>query len=231
MLQPRGTVLTGLALGASVMYFLDPDRGRARRARMRDQLTHAVRVSGDALGATGRDVAHRTTGAAARVRGMLHHDAVDDDVLVERVRAQIGRAVSHPRAIQVHAEKGLVTLTGPVLTAEIPRLVRATERVRGVREVIAALEQHDEPGNVPALQGETARASRRRRESSAGPRERTATARLMTGTSGLAAASVDVSRRHPAGILLALAGIGLLARATSGRGRRRRTDETQELRA
>jgi hypothetical protein len=34
--------LTWLGLGAGLMYYLDPDRGRARRARVRERLTRAL---------------------------------------------------------------------------------------------------------------------------------------------------------------------------------------------
>jgi hypothetical protein len=201
-------MLTALALGAGLMFLLDPDRGRARRARVRDRLAHAARAGRGALGATGRDVAHRTAGAAARLKGRLHHEPVDDEVLVERVRAHLGRAVSHPRAIQVTAEKGVVTLTGPILTAEVPRLVRAAERTGGVREVICALEEHDDPGKVPALQG--GGRSRRTRGAMLPPSPAT---RLAAGVAGVALAGAGATRRGAAGALLALAGLGLIARA------------------
>ena len=56
-----------------------------------------------------------------------------DDVLVERVRAQLGRLVSHPHAIDVEAVNGRVTLRGPILQAEVNRLLRASGRVRAAR--------------------------------------------------------------------------------------------------
>jgi hypothetical protein len=36
--------LVTFGLGALTMYLLDPEHGRTRRARMREQLTHAKRV-------------------------------------------------------------------------------------------------------------------------------------------------------------------------------------------
>jgi hypothetical protein len=69
------------------------------------------------------------------------------------VRAQLGRFVSHPHAIEVAVSDGIVALRGPILMAEVPRLIAAIERVRGVREVVDALDAHAEAGDVPALQG------------------------------------------------------------------------------
>jgi hypothetical protein len=153
MQRERGAVLTGLGLGIALMYFLDPDRGRRRRALVRDKVARAANVSADTLGARGRDLAHRTAGTVSQVRGAWRRDQVDDVVLVERVRAELGRLVSHPRTIDVEASNGRVTLHGPVLQTELNHLLRAVERVRGVREVVNELEPHAQPGNVPSLQG------------------------------------------------------------------------------
>jgi hypothetical protein len=152
MLQGRGAVLTALGIGAGLMYLLDPERGRRRRALIRDQIAHGTTFSGRALRAARHDVTNRATGMAARVRGTLSRGAVDDAILVERVRAQLGRWVSHPRAIDVESREGVVTLRGPILQSEVPTLLSAVGRVRGVRDVVSALEEHTEPGDVPALQ-------------------------------------------------------------------------------
>ena len=84
-----------------------------------------------------------------------------DSVLVDRVRAKLGRVVSHPKAIQVSAQGGRVTLSGPILTAEVPELLACVNRLNGVNEVINQLEPHDEPGNHPALQGGRERSGER----------------------------------------------------------------------
>jgi hypothetical protein len=130
--------------------------------------------------------------------------ACGDDVVVERVRATLGRAVSHPRAIDVRVADGVVTLRGPIIQDEVSRLLRAVERVRGVREVVAELEEHEQAGNVPALQGGR-RVSQREWSST----------RLLTGTTGIALAGYGASRRDAAGALLAAAGAGLVARAAT----------------
>jgi osmotically-inducible protein OsmY len=153
-MRSRGALLTGLGIGTGLMFFLDPARGRRRRALVRDKTTHWARVCADTFGAKRRDAEHRATGLAARVRSALNRaERVDDDVLVDRVRAQLGRMVSHPRAIDVGAVDGVVRLSGQILRAETDDLVRAIERIPGVRQVVPQLEQHDDAGNVPSLQG------------------------------------------------------------------------------
>ncbi len=152
LLQKRGALLTGLGAGVGLMYFLDPERGRRRRAIIRDRIVHSAHASAGAMGATGRDLSHRAKGTASRMLATFRHESVDDVVVVERVRAQLGRLVSHPRAIEVDAVDGIVTLRGPVLRAEVPRLVSGVRRIRGVRDVVNRTEEHSEPGRVPALQ-------------------------------------------------------------------------------
>lgn len=193
MLQHRTSLVTGLGVGAGLMYFLDPDRGRRRRALVRDQVVHSAHVGRDAVGATRRDVAHRAAGMMARMRGAVQGRPVDDVVLTDRVRAQLGRFVSHPHAIDVAVSDGIVALRGPVLQAEVPRLIAAIERVRGVREVVDALEAHAEAGDVPGLQGGGPAPG-----TLAGIRQRawSPTTRLLVGTA-------------------AATGFGLLARAAS----------------
>jgi uncharacterized membrane protein len=220
-MQDRGAVLTGLGLGVGLMYFLDPERGRRRRALARDRLTHAARVGGDAVGATGRDVAHRTSGAGARLRRLVNRDSrADDRVLVERVRAQLGRLVSHPHAIRVDASDGIVTLRGPILEAEVPRLLSAVERIRGVRSVTSELEGHKQAGNVPALQGGSTPAGL---QLDIMQREWSPTTRLLAGTTGIALTGYGAARGDIPGAVLAAAGVGLTARAATNAELRRLT--------
>jgi hypothetical protein len=78
---------------------------------------------------------------------------VDDETLVERVRARLGRACSHPHAIDVYARDGEVTLRGPILAEEVDQVIAAARRVRGVRAVINELTPHRSADGVPSLQG------------------------------------------------------------------------------
>lgn len=212
MQQARGAVITGLGLGAGLMFFLDPERGRRRRALVRDRMVHAARVGTDAVSATRRDVAHRAAGAAARLRGARDAAPVDDTVLVERVRARLGRVVSHPRALHVESAAGVVTLRGPILTAEVGRLLREVKRVRGVVEVIDALDARDEAGDLPALQGNGAAPAPRWEIAQ---RHWSPTTRLLVGAAGTALAGYGSMRRDVAGAALAATGVGLLARAAT----------------
>jgi BON domain len=156
MVMPHGreAFLTGLCIGAGVMFLLDPQGGGRRRALLRDQLAKSAHKGADAFDATRRDVSNRAAGTAARVRGMFRRRAVDDRILADRVRSQLGHVVSHPRALVVTVDGGRVTLGGPILQEEVPDLLTAIRRVPGVQEVVTELDVHPDAAGVPALQGE-----------------------------------------------------------------------------
>jgi hypothetical protein len=146
--------LTGAGLGAAAMYLMDPSRGRRRRARLGEVASHVSHRALDIAGMTARDVRHRLSGAAARTLDRLVEEAVPaNDVLVERVRARLGRLVSHPGAIDVVASSGTVTLTGPVFEAEVDQLIEGVAAVAGVATVENKLEPHRDAAHVSALQG------------------------------------------------------------------------------
>jgi uncharacterized membrane protein/osmotically-inducible protein OsmY len=212
MLQDRGALLTGVGVGAGLMYFLDPERGRRRRALVRDQMAHVARTTRDAAGATSRDVAHRTSGTVARVRGTFSQGPIDDHVLVERVRTRLGRVISHPHAIDVLAADGVVTMRGPILQHEVKRLLKAVKSVAGVREVINELQEHKEPGNIPSLQGGSTPPKWR---PDILQRSWSPATRVMAGGGGMALAGYGLARRTLPGALLAAAGVALVARAAT----------------
>jgi hypothetical protein len=62
------TVLGGLALGAGLMYMLDPERGRRRRALLRDKLVSACNRSARATGAKARHLSNRAKGLMHETR-------------------------------------------------------------------------------------------------------------------------------------------------------------------
>lgn len=152
-------LLGGLGLGALIMYLGDPQAGRRRRARIRDQYAHAARKVQEGADVVLRDASHRASGLAASARTWMGHlgEATDDAVLVERVRAALGRATSHPRVIDVEADQGHVTLKGMALAEEARAIVECARKVRGVKAVDNRLSVHQTAEGIPALQGRTGR--------------------------------------------------------------------------
>ncbi len=149
----------GFLLGVISSYYLDPVSGRRRRALTKDRFVSVSSKLPPTFGAAGRDLAHELKGIVAGFRSWIRHEPVSDQVLVERVRAKLGRAVSHPRAIEVLAQDGSVVLLGAVLADEFRGLLSAVESIQGVREVHHELEVHESGANVPSLQGDGRRPS------------------------------------------------------------------------
>jgi hypothetical protein len=147
-------VIAGIGIGALAAFVLDPSGGNRRRALVKDKVTRAARLTRDGLDATARDMGNRARGVASTARRRFRGGPVSDVALIERVRATLGRASSHPRAIDVLAHNGEVTLRGATLASEVDRLIATAESVPGVRRIIDMLEPHDTSEGVPSLQGE-----------------------------------------------------------------------------
>jgi uncharacterized membrane protein len=145
--------LGGLGVGAGLMYMLDPDRGRRRRAMARDQIVQALHETGDALDAGIRDLNNRASGAVIHLFSFLIPGRTTDPVLSERIRATLGRCVAFPHAIEVAVANGHVTLSGHVLRQDIERLTNSVRRMKGVKGVTDRLTVHEKPGETPDMMG------------------------------------------------------------------------------
>jgi hypothetical protein len=143
----------GVGIGTIVMYVLDPDRGKRRRALLRDKLASATKKTAEGVEITARDLRNRAQGIAANIKSRFTSVETDDAVLIDRVRSKLGRLVSHSGAIQVASENGNITLSGPILEAEVDDLLTCVKAIQGVNHIANNLEVHKEAGNHPALQG------------------------------------------------------------------------------
>ena len=197
------------------MYFLDPNSGRRRRARTRDKVVHAAKVVNEGAKVTARDTMHRAQGAWAEAKRLFNHEeAVGDDALLSRVRAALGRLVSHPHAVEVAANGGHVTLIGPILSYEVRPLLKAVRKVPGVRAVSDQLTVYNEPGNVSSLQGGEPRTGKRFElmQENWSP-----AARMMAGGAGAALMLAATQVRGSLSALLGVAGAALVSRAATNR--------------
>jgi hypothetical protein len=91
------------------------------------------------------------------VRRRFARAQADDRVVCKRVRAELGRVASHPRALCVTVRNGHVTLSGDVLEAEAPSIVSKVRHVRGVATLESLMIPHESAGDIPWLQGESER--------------------------------------------------------------------------
>jgi len=196
---------------ATLTYYLDPSNGRRRRARLSEQSKSAARRMVSGAGRAGRDLAHRVVGFSARVRALFRSGTVEANVLIARVRACLGRIVSHPGAIHVSVtEPDRVLLRGAVLAWEHGPLLRAVAAVPGVRGVQAQLAVHESGEHISSLQGGRGRQSAARLRLR--PRWSRGT-RLAAAAAGGGLLWNGLSRRGVWGALASTAGSVLLLRS------------------
>ena len=161
MLRSRNRVgdgaifLAGCGAGVLTMYLLDPGRGARRRAQIRDKFVHAGRTIADRADKQSRNLANHVKGALYETRAKFRQQRVSDDVLIERVRAQLGHAVSHPGALEIRAEDGCVIVTGPVLRGERKRMEDRLRDTRGICDFVLEVMEHEGREGVPGLQGQS----------------------------------------------------------------------------
>ncbi|MEX2495979.1 MAG: SRPBCC family protein [Woeseia sp.] len=207
----RLRLLLSSGLGAAAMYYLDPARGRYRRALVRDQLVHQGHKARHGATIVGRDSRNRSVGIVARLRSLLDRGQPDDVVLVERVRACLGRVVSHPHSVKVEAQDGVITLSGYILQQEVPLLLDCALGVPGVRDLKNQLDARAEAGSIPGLQG----TPRQRPGTRSGFQQEnwSPTARAAAGLAGLVATMHGFGQRTAAGKIVGAAGMVVLTRA------------------
>ena len=211
-------LLIGAAVGGAAMYFFDPNRGRRRRALLRDQALKAVGNARDTLDAGQRDFANRSRGVAAQARGWFTRPKLGDEVLVERVRAKIGRYVAHPGAIEVAANEGHVTLTGSILSHEHDDFLKALRSMPGVSGVTDDLAVHQTAEGIPELQGGRPRRGERIEffQNNWAP-----AARLVAGVAGTSLALYALRMSGVGSLALGLAAAALVLRSTTNMSLRR----------
>jgi hypothetical protein len=61
----------GIGIGAALMYVLDPERGKRRRAMARDKAVAMANKTGRAFAKTSRDLNNRAKGVAAEFRSAV----------------------------------------------------------------------------------------------------------------------------------------------------------------
>lgn len=204
-------IASAAALAAAGMYVLDPDLGRRRRAIARDKLRSAAVHGARFAGTAARDLAHRILAIEAEAKRHLRPVGIPDDLqLIERVRAALGRVVSHPHAIQVGANRGRIVLSGPILSAEVEPLLDTVGAVPGVTEVDSHLVEHPEPGTIPSLQSDP-----RAHRSSGGNWKPAFRAGAML--SGAVLAAYAARRRTPITLAFAVVGLALAMRGATNR--------------
>ena len=204
--------VSGIGVGAGLYYFLHPDRGERRRARLRRQVIRLVEECGEAAERTAHQTGSQWWGLLHSLRSLARgRDTVPDEALEVRLRAKLDHLVKHPSTLEISVEDGVVTLRGPVLAEEEDELLDAVSDIRGVREIKNRLMIYESPeeARIDSIEGGM---EDRNHDGPAGSRA----ARVVTGTAGAALALLGLRLQNRAGQSVAMLGLGLLANAIAG---------------
>ena len=125
-------IAAAFAAGAALMYYLDPQSGRRRRALARERGLSAGHDAGRLVHGKSRHVLDRARGALARARSAFEGEVPGDDVLRDRIRSGMGHVIEHPGQVNVDVQQGYVVLRGHASIEEIEDLTLRLSAMRGV---------------------------------------------------------------------------------------------------
>jgi osmotically-inducible protein OsmY len=121
--------------GAALMYLLDPEQGRSRRAKLKDQLAGLFRAGA-------REVGRKAEYARGQASGLKHLGGSgslpeNDATLTAKVESEVLSRWSYPKGrISVNSVDGVVELRGTCDSQDqIRELERDVRKVTGVAEV------------------------------------------------------------------------------------------------
>ena len=130
-----GVTLLG-ALGAALAYLFDPDRGRSRRSKARDQAGAALRRVRERGSRKIRYAGGRVEGVAARARGAGELKPEDDLDVVQGIRQALSRLDFGTEDVNIEVVDGVATLRGEVKNPDqLKKVESEATGVPGVREV------------------------------------------------------------------------------------------------
>ena len=128
--------LTAAAAGAAVAYLFDPERGKGRRARLKDQLAAEGRK-------TMRDAEKQARYQTGRMKGAVAEHMPSGTIprsdadLLQKVRSEaVGPADFPTEHIEIHVEDGVVVLGGTLHAPGAERdLIDRIRQVDGVVDI------------------------------------------------------------------------------------------------
>lgn len=84
----------GLIAGATIMYFLDPDRGARRRSLVRDKAVALKNDATDAISTAAEDLSNRAYGTVAEATKAVTGTPIDELGSDENAREEKGRSAT-----------------------------------------------------------------------------------------------------------------------------------------
>ena len=132
--------------GAGIGYLLDPDRGRARRAQLRDGAAAVLRRRRRWAGQRVRYGKGALLGRVREASGAGRAHPEDDVDVVQGIRQRLARLHVPMADVKIDVWAGAATLRGQLSDDEqIRRVQKETQKAPGVREVKSYLHLPGEP--------------------------------------------------------------------------------------
>ena len=156
------TLFIGGAIGAAIAYFFDPELGRGRRARLRDQGLSEVRKARERAEAKGRHMSNVARGTMSEMASPGPDDIEPDDgTVTQRIQSEVFGSPDVPKdRIALSVVDGVAELRGELdAQEEIDALFIRVSAVPGVRGVRNFLRVHgsDAPNKKAALRASDAK--------------------------------------------------------------------------
>ncbi len=126
------------AVGAAVMFFLDPQGGNRRRKMLVQRTGGFLRRSTRKTATAGRAVTSQAYGVTQKVTHVREAEKdLDDNTLKSKVESEIFRDADAPKGqVDVNVVDGVVYLRGEVEGDDMIRdLEKATRKISGVKDV------------------------------------------------------------------------------------------------
>jgi len=139
------TALTTLAIGAGLMYLLDPSAGAQRRRMVRDKTMDAARQTGGAVSSAAQTVGRKVSDAYQSVTGKAEEMAGEAKDLASHVMHEINQRWAN-NSIHADVEDGRVKLTGFANPNDVENILSVVRAIPGVTEVDNQLEVRDMAG-------------------------------------------------------------------------------------
>jgi osmotically-inducible protein OsmY len=154
----RTAVAAGV--GAAAAYLFDPDRGRGRRARLKDQSQAFKRRQARALERQASFQRGRAEGLVQRARHRGGHPPADDRALADRVRTEVLRNDPAHTHLNVDAVAGVVSVRGEV--ADLGTAMDLERRIRAIPGVVEVENLLHAPGEPAPNKADALRAQSHR---------------------------------------------------------------------
>ncbi|HWC76216.1 MAG TPA: YtxH domain-containing protein, partial [Blastocatellia bacterium] len=106
------TILGAMGIGAGLMYVFDPDKGKKRRALMRDRLEDTARKTRRQIDRKSHEVGDLVSSIGASIKAPFTNGPLSDNDLLARVKEKVIEILPDTQDIKVRARNGIVTLGG-----------------------------------------------------------------------------------------------------------------------